>query len=61
MRMDLRTDECRRRAAECAQKAFCSVDREIQQTFAELAAHWRLLAEHSEYLGGYQPSSLVAD
>jgi hypothetical protein len=53
MRMIVRTEECRRRAAQCAEKALCTVDQEARQTFAELAEQWRTLALHSEYLEGY--------
>jgi hypothetical protein len=53
MRMNLRTEECRKRAAECAEKALCVLDQEVQRTFAELAEQWRTLAEHTEYLGRY--------
>ena len=53
MRMNLRTEECRKRAAECAEKALCAADQEVQRTFAELAEQWRTLAEHTEYLGRY--------
>ncbi len=53
MRMNLRTEECRRRAAECARKALCAPDEEVRRTFAELAEQWRMLAEHAEYLGRY--------
>jgi hypothetical protein len=53
MRMNLRTEECRKRAAECAEKALCAPDQEVQRTFAELAEQWRTLAEHTEYLGRY--------
>jgi hypothetical protein len=53
MRMVVRTEECRRRAAECAERALSTVDREARQVFAELAEQWRTLALHSEYLEGY--------
>ena len=53
MRINLRTEECRRRAAECARKALCAPDEEVRRTFAELAEQWRMLAEHAEYLGRY--------
>jgi hypothetical protein len=53
MRMSLRTEECRKRAAECTEKALCAPDRGVRQTFAELAEQWRVLAEHTEYLGQY--------
>jgi hypothetical protein len=53
MRMNLRTEECRKRAAECAEKALCAPDQEVRRTFAELAEQWRTLAEHTEYLGRY--------
>ena len=53
MRMNLRTEECRKRAAECAEKALCTPDQEVQRTFAELAEQWRTLSEHTEYLGRY--------
>ena len=53
MRMNLRTEECRKRAAECAEKALCTPDREARRTFVELAEQWRTLAEHTEYLGQY--------
>ena len=53
MRMNLRTEECRKRAAECAEKALCAPDQEARRTFAELAEQWRTLAEHTEYLGRY--------
>jgi hypothetical protein len=53
MRMNLRTEECRKRAAECAKKALCVPDQEARQAFAELAEQWRTLAEHTEYLGRY--------
>ena len=53
MRMNLRTEECRKRAAECARKALCAPDEEVRRTFAELAEQWRMLAEHAEYLGSY--------
>jgi hypothetical protein len=53
MRMNLRTEECRRHAAECAQRALCASDQDARRTFAELAEQWRMLAEHTEYLGRY--------
>ena len=53
MRINLRTEECRRHAAECAQKALCASDQDARRTFAELAEQWRMLAEHIEYLGQY--------
>jgi hypothetical protein len=53
MRMNLRTEECRKRAADCAEKALCAFDQEVRRTFAELAEQWRVLAEHTEYLGQY--------
>ena len=31
-RMNLRTEECRKRAAECAEKALCAPDQEVQRT-----------------------------
>jgi hypothetical protein len=54
MRMVVRTEECRRRAAECAEKALGTIDQEARRTFAELAEQWRTLALHSEYLERYQ-------
>jgi hypothetical protein len=53
MRMNLRTEECRRRAAVCAEKALCSFEEEPRRTFAELAEQWRALAVHAEYLEQY--------
>jgi hypothetical protein len=53
MRMNLRSEESRKRAAECAAKALCALDQEVRQTFAELAEQWRTLADHTEYLGQY--------
>ena len=53
MRMILRTEECLRRAAECTEKELCAADLEVRRTFAELAEQWRMLAEHTGYLGGY--------
>ena len=50
MRMNVRVEECRRRAAECAEKALCQPDPEIRQIFAELAEQWRALAEQTEFL-----------
>jgi hypothetical protein len=37
--MNVRADECRRRAAECAEKALCQSDPDIRQLYAELAEH----------------------
>jgi hypothetical protein len=53
MRMSLRTNECRRRAAVCAEKALSTLEQEARRTFAELAEQWRALAEQAEYLEGY--------
>jgi hypothetical protein len=53
MRMVMRTEECRRRAAECAERALRTVDQEARRTFAELAEQWRALALHSEYMEEY--------
>ena len=53
MRMRLRTNECRRRAAVCAEKALSTLEEEARRTFAELAEQWRALAEQAEYLEGY--------
>ena len=53
MRMNLRTEECRRRAAVCAEKALCTFEEEPRRTFAELAEQWRALAVHAEYLEQY--------
>ena len=53
MRMNLRSEECRKRAADCAEKALCALDQEVRRAFAELAEQWRVLAEHTEYLGHY--------
>jgi hypothetical protein len=53
MRMVMRTEECRRRAAECAERALCTIDQEARRAFAELAEQWRALALHSEYLERY--------
>jgi hypothetical protein len=53
MRMILRTEEWLRRAAECTEKELCAADREIGMRFAELAEQWRMLAEHTGYLGQY--------
>jgi hypothetical protein len=53
MRMEVRTEECRRRAAECAQKALCQSDPAIRQMFADLAEQWRALAEQAEFLQQY--------
>jgi len=55
MRMSLRTEECRRRAAVCAEKALCTLEEEPRRTFSELAdselaEQWRALAEQTEYL-----------
>ena len=53
MRMAIRTEECRKLAAACAEKALCAPDQDVRRTFAELAEQWRMLAEHTEYLGRY--------
>ena len=53
MRMSLRTEECRRRAAVCAEKALCTLEEEPRRTFSELAEQWRALAEQTEYLERY--------
>ena len=53
MRMNLRSYECRKRAAECAEKALCAQDQEVRRTFAELLSNGGTLAEHTEYLGRY--------
>jgi hypothetical protein len=53
MRMNMRTKECRRRAAECAEKALCAPDQEVRRTFSELAEHRRALAEQTEFLERY--------
>jgi hypothetical protein len=53
MRMTLRTEECRRRAAACAEKAHCALEEEPRRTFAELAEQWRALAVQAEYLEQY--------
>ena len=53
MRIIQRTEECRRRAALCAEKALCTADQEARRTFAELAEQWRMLADHTEYLESY--------
>jgi hypothetical protein len=53
MRMNLRTEECRRRAAACAEKALSTFEDEARRTFAELAEQWRALAEQAEYLERY--------
>ena len=53
MRMTLRTEECRRRAAACAEKALCVFEEEPRRTFAELAEQWRALAVQAEYLEQY--------
>ena len=54
MRMNVLAEECRRRNAECAQKALCQSDPDIRQIYAELAEHWRVLAEQTEFLQQYQ-------
>ena len=53
MRMNLRTEECRRRAAVCAEKALRTFEEEPRRTFAELAEQWRALAVQAEYLEQY--------
>jgi hypothetical protein len=53
MRMEVRVEECRRRAAECAEKALCQADPEVRRLFAELAEQWRALAEQAEFLQQY--------
>jgi hypothetical protein len=53
MRMSLRTEECRRRAAVCAEKALCTLEKEARLAFAELAEQWRMLAEQTEYMERY--------
>ena len=45
MRMTLQTEECRRRAAVCAEKALCMLEDEPRRTFAELAEQWRALPD----------------
>lgn len=54
MRMNVRAEECRRRAAECAEKALCQSDPDIRQIYTELAEHWRALAEQTEFMQQYQ-------
>ena len=39
MRMTLRTEDCRRRAALCAEKALCTQEEEPRRTFAELLSN----------------------
>jgi hypothetical protein len=51
--MNIRTEECRRRAAACAEKALCTLEGEARRLFAELAEQWRALAEQTEYLERY--------
>jgi hypothetical protein len=53
MRMEVRAEECRRRAAECAEKALCQADPEVRRIFVELAEQWRALAEQAEFLRQY--------
>jgi hypothetical protein len=53
MRMSLRNEECRTRAAVCAEKALGARDQEVRRTFAELAEQWRMLAEQAEYMERY--------
>lgn len=53
MRMTLRTEECRRRGALCAEKALCTQEEEPRRTFAELAEQWLVLAEQAQYLEQY--------
>jgi hypothetical protein len=53
MRMSLRIQECRRRAAVGAEEALGALDQEVRRTFAELAEQWRMLAEQAEYLERY--------
>ena len=60
MRMTLRTEECRRRAAICAKKALSTLEEEPRRTFAELAEQWRALAEQSAYLEQYHSRLLLA-
>ena len=61
MRMNLRSEESRKRAAECAAKALCALDQEARRTFAELAEQWRTLAEHTEYLGAISLKAAPAE
>jgi hypothetical protein len=53
MRMNVRNEECRRRAAECAEKALSAIDQEVRRTYTDLAEHWRVLAEQTEFLERY--------
>ena len=53
MRMTLQTEECRRRAAVCAEKALRTLEEEPRRTFAELSEQWRALAAQTKYLEQY--------
>ena len=44
----LLADECRKRAAECAETAREQQDPEIKREYSDLAAMWRLIAMNSE-------------
>ena len=44
----LLAEECRKRAAECAEMARKQQDPEIKREYADLAAMWRLIAMNSE-------------
>jgi hypothetical protein len=53
MRVEVRVEECRQGATECAEKALCQADPEVRRIFAELAEQWRALAEQAEFLQQY--------
>ena len=44
----LLAEECRKRAAECAEMAEQQEDPEIKREYSDLAAMWRLIAMNSE-------------
>ena len=45
------TEECQRRAADCAENAAISADSSIALEFLTLAAHWRAMAVRQIFLG----------
>jgi hypothetical protein len=44
----LLAEECRKRAAECTEKALQEEDPEFKREYLDLAAMWRLIAVNSE-------------
>ena len=54
-------DEYRRRAVEAEQRSAASPDPDVKAAYAEISAHWRVLAEQREWLEVRYGTMLAAD